>query len=259
MGEQAGHTAAPGGKRSTLAGYPTVTRKDLLEMDKRLQDAKSSLEEIARKAGENAGAFLRTTLVEKLTDRPLTESVITVLAGTGRKGLAALAAAQDLAKNGVTVIVVLARKKKDYKPAWTELIDQLEKEAKKVYGGYNERAFEQADLILDGLLGAGLEGNPRASISLLVKGANFSMKPIVALDLPTGLDPTTGIRTHVAIKADATLCVGLPKQGMLGETNRALCGTLYLLDAGVDYRHWSAVIATPVATPFKGKPALLLE
>ncbi len=259
MADQAGPTAESGTKRPTLGGYPTVTREDLLALNERLQAANVSLESVAEHAGQKAGELLLTSLGAQLTGASLDQATVTVLAGTGHKGASALSLARELTQNQVAVIVVLARKKTDYEGVAKTLIDWLEKNAKKVYSGYNERAFDQAQLIVDGLLAGGLEGNPRASVSLLIKGANFSMKPTVAMDLPTGLHATTGIRSPVVIKADATLVVGLPKRGMLGETNRSLCGRVFLLDSGVDFRHWSAVVGSPVGSPFNGKPAIELQ
>jgi NAD(P)H-hydrate epimerase len=258
MAGPAGTTAESGSKRPTIGGYPTVTREDLLALNQRLSAAGIELSTVAETAGKNAARQLRASLLKELTDRDPEEAVITVLAGTGHKGTSALALARELCDTA-TVLVVLARKKTDYEGPAAASIAVLEKSAKKVYAGYNERAFDQADLIVDGLVAAGLEGTPRASVSLLIKGANFSMKPTIAMDLPTGLDATTGIRSSVVVKAEASLIVGLPKRGMLGETNRSLCGRLFLVDSGVDFRHWSAVVDQPVGDPFHGKPAVELE
>jgi NAD(P)H-hydrate epimerase len=253
-------TAGGGAARATddaarpmLAGVPTVTAEESVRIDALAVEAGLSLTSMVNRCGFLAAKILLDELLEDLVGKPPADTVVTILAGTGNKGAAALAMGKQLTDRHVTVNVVLARKSKDYEGDAKNALSQLERVAKKVYTGYNERAFDQADLIVDGLIGAGLQGTPKASVSLLIKGANFSMKPVIALDVPSGLDATTGVRSAVTTKAAATFAVGLPKRGMLGESNLALCGRIYLLDIGVPADLWKDHIGVDVSGVFDGK------
>lgn len=242
-----------------LAGAPTVTAEESVRIDALATKAGLSIAAMVNRAGYLAAKVLLDELLQDLVGKAPEETVVTILAGTGNKGSAALVMGKRLADAHVTVNVVLARKVKDYEGDAKNGLSQLERVAKKVYTGYNERAFDQADLIVDGLVGAGLQGTPKASISLLIKGANFSMKPVVALDVPSGLDATTGVRSPVTTKAAATLAVGLPKRGMLGESNLSLCGRIYLLDIGVPADLWMDHIGVDVSAVFAGNEYVRLD
>lgn len=246
-------------ERPRLGPAPTVTAQESVQIDALALEAGLNLSAMVNRAGYLAAKVLLDGLLEELVGKPVGDAAVTILAGTGNKGAAALVMGGHLADAKVTVNVVLARKTKEYTGDAKNALSQIERVAKKVYNGYNERAFDQADLIVDGLIGAGLEGAPKASVSLLIKGANFSMKPIVALDIPSGLDATTGVRSPVTTKATATFAVGLPKRGMLGRSNLALCGRVYLLDIGIPVGLWDQHIGADVSELFAGKEYVRLD
>lgn len=239
-------------ERAELAGVPVMTAEEAVSLDDTAGKEGVKPEAMVNRVGYVSGQLILKELIPRLVGKDANEVVVTVLAGTGNKGGGALSAARNLADAGVTVNVVLARKVKEYQGHTKTVLDGLEKKAKKVYTGYNERAFEQADLIIDGLIGCGLQGTPRASVSLLIKGANFSMKPSVAMDVPSGLNATTGMQSPVTLKASATLSVILPKRGMLGDSNQAICGEIWLVDAGVPPAVLTKHLGTEIPDPFKG-------
>lgn len=89
------------------------------------------------------------------------------------------------------------------------------------------------ELILDGLLGYSLKGAPRNGVAALIRLALRQGAPIVSLDLPSGIDATTGEVHEPAISAAATLTLALPKTGLYAAAARAHIGELYLADIGV--------------------------
>lgn len=245
--------------RRTIAGLPVVTAEETRSVDEALGKEGIRVEAVVSRVGYTTAELITNELLERLTGKTVEEAVVTVLAGTGNKGAAALVAGRNLAKKGATVNVVLSRPPKSYQGVTREELGKLEPVSKKVYKGYNERAFDQADLLIDGLIGVGLEGKPRASVSLLIKGANFSMKPTVALDIPSGLDATTGVQSPVTIKAAATCVVALPKKGMLGESNRTLCGELWLIDTGIPVTLLNELLDLELTDPLDGADYKRLE
>ena len=95
------------------------------------------------------------------------------------------------------------------------------------------------DLIIDGLIGYTLRGPPRGTAAQLIAWANARAAPTLSLDVLSGLDATHGPRT-LSLKADATMPLALPKNGLSKEGAAALVGELYLADIGVPPSLYSA-------------------
>ncbi len=93
--------------------------------------------------------------------------------------------------------------------------------------------IDAAELLVDGLLGYGASGAPRDVIADCIRAADRSRVPILAIDLPSGLDPDTGIPRGVAIRATWTLTLALPKRGLLVPEAVPLVGELVLADIGI--------------------------
>jgi NAD(P)H-hydrate epimerase len=90
-----------------------------------------------------------------------------------------------------------------------------------------------ADLIVDALLGFGLSGRPSGPAARLIAAANVHSAPILAVDLPSGLDAWTGNPHEPCIRADATLTLALPKTGLLALAARPVIGELAVADIGI--------------------------
>ena len=91
-------------------------------------------------------------------------------------------------------------------------------------------------LVLDGLLGYGLDGAPRGREGVLVRWTAAQEAAILALDLPSGVDATTGEVQGDAVRADVTLTLALPKTGLVARAAAPWVGRLLLADIGVPGR-----------------------
>jgi len=89
-------------------------------------------------------------------------------------------------------------------------------------------------LIVDGLFGIGLARALSSEYAAMVEAANASGVPILALDVPTGLDADTGVAQRAAIRAMATATFLALKPGLLTGPDCELCGTVSVHDLGVD-------------------------
>jgi NAD(P)H-hydrate epimerase len=94
-----------------------------------------------------------------------------------------------------------------------------------------------ADLVVDALIGYGLSGPPRGATARLIEAVDASETPVVSLDVPSGLLATTGETPGVAVTADTTLTLALPKTGLADdgaapELHPAI-GDLLLADIGI--------------------------
>jgi NAD(P)H-hydrate repair Nnr-like enzyme with NAD(P)H-hydrate epimerase domain len=90
-----------------------------------------------------------------------------------------------------------------------------------------------ADIVLDSLLGYSLDGPPREPEAGLIRSANSSGVPILALDLPSGLDPDRGLPDDPTIRATRTMALALPKVGLLRPEAAKSVGELWLADISV--------------------------
>lgn len=77
----------------------------------------------------------------------------------------------------------------------------------------SEIAFEKATLIVDGILGTGFKGEVAGLFKEAIEKANSSKITIIAVDIPSGINGTTGEIGGAAIKATETVFLGLPKKG----------------------------------------------
>jgi NAD(P)H-hydrate epimerase len=91
----------------------------------------------------------------------------------------------------------------------------------------------RADLIIDALLGFGLSGPPAGATARLIAAANAHPAPVLAVDLPSGLDARTGEPFTPCVRADATLTLALPKTGLFAPAARPFVGELAVADIGV--------------------------
>lgn len=89
-----------------------------------------------------------------------------------------------------------------------------------------------SDLIVDSIFGTGLRGGVHGFIGDVIECINRSGKPVVAIDLPSGLSADTGIAEGVCVQASHTVTVGLPKRGNLIHPGAALTGKLDVVDIG---------------------------
>ena len=89
------------------------------------------------------------------------------------------------------------------------------------------------DVIVDGLLGIGLSGPPRAETLNVIRAINAAHLPVLALDLPSGLDADLGVVHEAAVRAEVTVCfVGL-KSGLFLGAGPDHAGEVLLEDLGV--------------------------
>ena len=95
------------------------------------------------------------------------------------------------------------------------------------------RTCRPPDLIVDALIGYSLRGAPEGLTAHLILAANSHSAPILALDVPSGVDTSTGTAYQPAIRATATLTLALPKEGFRSSSAREHVGELYLGDISV--------------------------
>jgi NAD(P)H-hydrate epimerase len=88
------------------------------------------------------------------------------------------------------------------------------------------------DVIVDGVLGTGAEGAPRGAAADAIRAMNAAGRPVLALDLPSGVNGTTGAVADDVVHAAVTVTFGWPKLGLLLHPARAHAGRILAVDIG---------------------------
>jgi len=118
----------------------------------------------------------------------------------------------------------------------------------------SETGLGDASLLVDALLGYGSKGSPREPVSGIIKSAKGSKVPVLAVDIPSGLDATTGEPGEPTMAAKATVTFGLPKTGFLNPKARGYVGELYLADISMPKKIYASYSVT--ASMFSGEQLL---
>lgn len=110
------------------------------------------------------------------------------------------------------------------------------------------RLLNGADVVVDGVLGTGVRGTPRDRQAAAIQAMNASSTPVVALDIPSGADATSGARPGTTVKAALTISFGAPKTGALLHPARAYVGRHVTVEIGFPPLSGSdsaAIVVTP--------------
>jgi NAD(P)H-hydrate epimerase len=99
--------------------------------------------------------------------------------------------------------------------------------------GVSPSQAEGTEVVLDCLIGYSLAGAPRGRVADLIRWSDESGASVVSLDVPSGVDSTSGVVHDPAVAADATLTLALPKSGLVAPQAADNVGALYVADIGV--------------------------
>lgn len=185
---------------------------------------------------ENAGAACARLLAE----RTLRRSRILVIAGAGNNGGDAYAAARHLHILGHRVRVLrLIRPGSDRPGARLQhrILLRMGITVRAMPSGRELSAeMRRADWIVDGLYGTGLSRPPSGRSAEAIRRMNASGRPVLAIDVPSGLDADTGSPVgspDLAVRARLTATLAAPKQGLPKRRAQPYVGRLVTVDIGL--------------------------
>ncbi len=180
---------------------------------------------------ENAGRGLARLSRQRFLEGTVMEKRVVILAGPGGNGGGGLAAARRLHIWGAEVNVILGTGYDKLAPVPSHQYQALQSMGVQIAQAPAD--LPPSDLILDALLGYSAKGAPREPMAGLILQANAASAPILALDIPTGLNPETGRANEPAVRAAATMTLALPKTGLLKDEARTYVGELWLADISI--------------------------
>jgi len=202
-----------------------VTGEEMGEVDR------VAVEEIGldlRRMMEHAGRGLTEVVLDHRRDDP-----ITVLAGNGGNGGGGLSCARHLVNRGLPVHIVLDRDPAEFDGVSNEQLRILESmdvpiEAAGAAGSGADIDAPLDGVVVDALIGYGLAGAPRGAAAELIAAADDRAGSVVSLDVPSGINATTGESPGTAVDPDVTATLALPKTGLA-----AVSGDLLLVDLSI--------------------------
>ena len=202
---------------------PAITTDQMREVDRiAIEETGPNLFQMM----ENAGRNLALSAIEFLGEGWRKANIV-VLAGTGGNGGGGICAARHLANRNVKVRLCLSNPNR---------LGEVPGFQRKIYESTSgievtmqNLKKESVDLILDAIIGYSLQDAPRGSALELIRWANGTDAPVLALDVPSGVDSTTGTAHGDYVRASRTMTLALPKSGLLHEKT----GDLFLADIGI--------------------------
>ena len=208
---------------------PWISVAQMREVDRlMIEEFAIPLEQMMENAGRSVAVLARHLLGGDARGRR-----VLVLAGSGGNGGGGLAAARHLLVADANVHVSLAAPPERLAPVTRKQYETLV-----LLGVVPGTGSDGAELIIDALLGYGQKGVPSGDVASLVGQATGA--PVLALDVPSGLELETGRLHEPHVRAAATLTLALPKNSMrLGDAPDVV-GELYLADISVPpavYKH----------------------
>ena len=212
---------------------PTVTVDQMREVDRlMIEELQIGLLQMMENAGRNLADQARRLLGGDVRGKR-----VVVLAGRGGNGGGGLTAGRRLSVWGAEVTVILGAAREEFQGVPLHQLTILDRMGATVRDaqpwGTAAAAMSSAELVLDALIGYSLRGAPREPIASLIRAANASGTPLLALDIPSGLNGDSGEAYEPTLRAVATLTLALPKVGLTRPAAREWVGDLHLADISV--------------------------
>ena len=221
---------------------PTITTQQMIEVDRiAIEETGPNLYQMM----ENAGRNLALCTIDMIGNS-WKDSKIIVLAGTGGNGGGGICAARHLANRNANITICMTDPSK---------LQEVPSFQRKIFNFTSGKEInidrledEKPDLIIDAIIGYGLNSSPRGNALTMIKWANNQKTNILSLDVPSGINSTTGETPGSYIKAKRTLTLALPKTGLQPQ----LTGELYLADIGIPSQVYK-MLGIKYSDPFDNK------
>ncbi len=209
---------------------PVLTPEEAVALDRDTQAGGIAAEVLMERAGRAVARAARDLAGGSYGRRAV------VVCGKGNNGGDGLVAARHLAREGVRTTVVLLEDP-------DELRDPAASNARRLADvpGIRVRTFDEhalrrelvrADIVVDAIFGTGFRGMPEDDWATAIESLNEAVAPVVAVDIPSGVDGATGVVEGEAVRADLTVAFGAPKLGTVLMPGAEHAGILRVVDIG---------------------------
>jgi NAD(P)H-hydrate epimerase len=202
---------------------PALTAEQMREVDRiAVEDFSLGILQMM----ENAGRTLAQNVIEMLGGA---SGEVTILAGAGGNGGGGLCCARHLHNRGFKVWLVLDREAGALRGAASTQLQILRATGlQPAEPAQAEELIGRGQLVVDALIGYSLRGAPRGRAAELIDLCNRHAARVLSLDVPSGLNATTGEAPGSVVQPERTLALALPKTGL-----QRVAGDLFLADIGI--------------------------
>jgi NAD(P)H-hydrate epimerase len=210
---------------SKIEGFKVVTVEEMARIEKKAIETGFSEEAFV----EEAGRKIALAALAYIEAHQLPKSVY-LLIGKGNNGSDAYSAGIQLLQRSIEVRAFVLFEESECHAENQKWGERFQKK-----GGSVEREvnFEGMGLILDGFLGSGFNGRVEPLMAEAIERAVESGKPILAIDIPSGLNGSTGKAEGTVIQATQTIALGLPKIGFFIRQGWNCVGDVRVEDFGL--------------------------
>ncbi len=229
-----------GNASTTLVSMKAVTTAQIRELDQRTIAAGTPGLELMERAG-----YAVARVAVRFLKQEDSRSVL-LFAGKGNNGGDAIVAALHLAGAGCEPTLVLLCHRNELQgdslTHFQKVVNAIRVHELPTLEELSEIVAEtEPAVVVDGLLGTGLKGNVHEPYATAIKVINGLHLPVVAIDIPSGLDSDTGEELGVAVRADTTVTMALPKIGLLKPAAADFVGNIEVVDIGIPHEFTDAI------------------
>lgn len=186
---------------------------------------------------ENAGRAVAQEIEMVLGGKK--KPIVTVVCGVGNNAGDGFVAARHLINAGIGVKILLVGKGQQLKHDAAVNYRILKKikcpiiECRGTKFCAPAESIARADVVVDAIFGVGLNREIAGSFRSAIEAINRGAKYVVAVDIPSGLDGTTGAIYGVCVKADKTVTFTFPKKGFFTDRGPRQAGKVVVVDIGI--------------------------
>lgn len=181
---------------------------------------------------ENVGRAVVQSIYSNFPDA----SRVAMLVGKGNNGGDGLVVARHLTMSNVSVIVFLFSAPDQFQGDSQKnlsIVQNLDVPIREINSKTNleqiETSLMEVDLVVDSIFGTGLRGGVHGHIGEIIKLVNETEVPVLAVDIPSGLNADNGRAEGACVCADMTFTIGLPKLGLLTYPGAEIAGKLEII------------------------------
>jgi hydroxyethylthiazole kinase-like uncharacterized protein yjeF len=163
-------------------------------------------------------------------------AVVRIVCGKGNNGGDGLVAARHLGEHGIAAEALLLWEPEELSPDARENHERLLAAggvARRVDASALAGELEDSGAVVDALLGTGFSGAPRAPLDAAIEAINAAGVPVVAVDVPSGVDASSGEVEGVCVKATVTVTFHASKLGLWVMPGKHYCGQVEVIDIGI--------------------------
>lgn len=224
-------------RQHTKAGLPMYTIKQIKQLEQlAIEKWNVSAQELMQRAGAEA--------LDLLKNKYPAAKKIAVFCGSGNNAGDGYVMAAKAMAAGITPVCFYLTDPLTLKQPALQAYEQAVQNGVVIQAFSDDLPLEDYDVLVDALLGTGFKGDLQKNFYQAITLLNNTNKPVIALDVPSGLNADTGQVTEIAVEAQYTLTFIGVKQGLCTADAPDYCGNVWITDLDLPKELFEATIPT---------------